>query len=111
LEAFYEEALFLELTIRGLGVRRQVSVPVRYRQRVVGEHRLDLLIENELLVELKAIQRFEPIHFAILRSYLKATNCSLGLLLNFASTTLDVKRVGREWHSRSGEPHGFLASE
>ena len=101
LEAFYEEALFLELTIRGLGVRRQVAVPVRYRKRVIGEHRLDLLIEDELLVELKAIQRFEPIHFATLRSYLKATNCSLGLLLNFASTTLEVKRVGREWHSRS----------
>ena len=102
LEAFYEEALCLELVALGLRFQRQVLVPVYYREAVIGEHRLDLLIEDELVVELKAVEGFDPIHFATLRSYLKATNCSLGLLLNFAATTLQVKRVGREWHSRIG---------
>ena len=97
-----EAALCLELSLLSLRVEKQSLVPVRYRQAVIGEHRLDLLVQGELVVELKAVQAFEPIHFATLRSYLKATNCSLGLLLNFASTTLEVKRVGREWHSRIG---------
>ena len=102
LESFYEEALCVELDSLGLRYQRQLLVPVRYRAAVVGEHRLDLLVEGGVVVELKAIERFEPIHFATVRSYLKATNCTVGLLLNFAATTLQVKRVGREWHSRAG---------
>ena len=102
LESIYEEALCHELNSMGIHFQRQVLVPVRYRDATVGEHRLDLLIENVLVVELKTVDGFAPIHFATQRSYLKATNCSLGLLLNFATTTLQVKRVGREWHSRFG---------
>ena len=102
LESFYEEALCIELDSLGLRYQRQLLVPVRYRAVVIGEHRLDLLIESDVVVELKTIERFDPIHFATVRSYLKATNCSVGLLLNFAATTLQVKRVGREWHSRVG---------
>jgi GxxExxY protein len=102
LESIYEEALCLELDSLGLRYHRQLLVPVRYRAAIIGEHRLDLLIESDVIVELKTIERFDPIHFATVRSYLKATNCSVGLLLNFAATTLQVKRVGREWHSRIG---------
>ena len=100
LESFYEEALCIELQILGIEFKRQLLVPVRYRNAVIGEHRIDLLVENELTLELKAIDGFDAIHFITLRSYLKATNCSVGLLLNFAAATLQVKRVGREWHSR-----------
>jgi GxxExxY protein len=100
LESLYEEALCVELASRGIRFQRQLLVPVRFRDVTIGEHRLDLLVENEVVVELKAITTFDPVHFATLRSYLKATNCSRGLLLNFASTTLQIKRVGREWHSR-----------
>jgi GxxExxY protein len=100
LESFYEEALCIELTLLGMRFERQVLVPVYYRERILGEHRLDLLVQGELVVELKTVQGFEAIHFATLRSYLKATKCSVGLLLNFAATKLGVKRVGREWHSR-----------
>jgi GxxExxY protein len=100
LESFYEEALCIELELLGLCFQRQILVPVYYRERMLGEHRLDLLVEGELVVELKTVQGFESIHFATLRSYLKATKCSVGLLLNFAATKLGVKRVGREWHSR-----------
>jgi GxxExxY protein len=101
LESIYEEALGIELHELGLKFQRQVAVPIRYREHAIGEHRLDLLVEAAVVVELKAITAFEPIHFATVRSYLKATNCELGLLLNFAASTLQVKRVGREWHSRA----------
>jgi GxxExxY protein len=102
LESIYEAALCVELDLLGLRYQRQLLVPVRYRATVVGEHRLDLLTESDVVVELKTVERFDPVHFATVRSYLKATNCPVGLLLNFAATTLQVKRVGREWHSRVG---------
>lgn len=56
-------------------------------------HRLDLIIENKIIVELKAVKEFNDIHFAQLRSYLKATNLKIGLLLNFAKPTLEIKRI------------------
>ena len=60
---------------------------------MVGEHRLDLLAEDIIIVELKAISELEDIHFAIVHSYLKAANLEHGLLLNFATMPLTVKRV------------------
>jgi GxxExxY protein len=71
-------------------------VPIRYRQQLVGEHRVDLLVEGVIVVELKAVSGLEPIFFATVRSYLKALELEAGLLLNFAATPLTVKRVGRE---------------
>ena len=59
----------------------------------VGLHRLDLLIENKIIVELKAVKELADIHFAQLRSYLKATDLRVGLLLNFSTPILEVKRV------------------
>lgn len=94
LESIYENALFYELQNRGLKVMRQVEAPVIYAGTVeVGKHRLDLFVEDEVVVELKTVSEFEDIHFAIARSYLRATKKKHGLLLNFAKTTLDVKRV------------------
>jgi GxxExxY protein len=101
LEAIYEEALGIELDEIGLRYERQLPVKITYREKPVGEHRLDLLVEGKVVVELKAVVDFDPIHFAVTRSYLKATGCELGLLLNFATPALSIKRVGREWHSRS----------
>lgn len=96
LESIYENALVLELRAAGLLVEQQKHVAVHYRNRVVGEHRLDLLVENIVVVELKAVSDLEPIFFATLRSYLKALHLDVGLLFNFAATPLTVKRVGRE---------------
>ena len=59
----------------------------------MGLHRLDLIVENKIIIELKAVKEFADIHFAQLRSYLKATGIKVGLLLNFAKPTLDIKRV------------------
>jgi GxxExxY protein len=98
LEAMYEEALAIELAAGGLAFERQKLLPVFYREHLIGEHRLDFLVEGKVIVELKAISALEDIHFAIVRSYLKAANMDDALLLNFATARLTVKRVGREYH-------------
>src|SRR5207248_8652122 len=98
LEVMYEEALSLELATAGLSFERQKLLPVFYREHLIGEHRLDLLVEQKVILEIKAISALEDIYFAIVRSYLKAANLDDALLLNFASTRLPVKRVGREYH-------------
>ena len=97
LEAMYEEALVIELTSNGLSFERQKLLPVFYHEHLIGEHRLDFLIEQKVILELKAISALEDIHFAIVRSYLKAADLSDALLLNFATPRLTVKRVGREY--------------
>jgi len=101
LEAIYEEALCMELAALGLRFERQRRVEVLYRDQPVGEHRLDLLVEDVVVVELKAVLGLQDIFYATLRSYLKATGKSVGLILNFACSTLQVKRVGPEQRSRS----------
>jgi GxxExxY protein len=94
LDSVYEEALCVELAASGLGFARQVAAEVRYQGRKVGEHRRDLLIEDRVVVELKAVLELQDIYFAIVRSYLRATGKSVGLLLNFAAPTLQTKRIG-----------------
>ena len=98
LESVYEEALSVELRLQGIAFERQKVVPLLYRDCPVGEHRLDLLVENRLVVELKAVRTLDDVFFAQVRSYMKAIGTESGLLLNFASMPLTIKRVAREWH-------------
>lgn len=107
LESMYEEALAIEFAVAGLAFERQKLLPVLYREHVIGEHRLDLLVEGKIIIELKAISQLEKIHFAIVRSYLKASRLWDVLLLNFAASTLVVKRVGREYHPNPSEEVSF----
>lgn len=93
LENIYEKALILELKKIGLKASEQVAIPIVYKGTNIGEHRLDLLIEDKVIVENKTVADFNEIHMAQILSYLKATNKQVGLLLNFAKTTLDIKRV------------------
>lgn len=102
LESIYEEALAIELRLLGLPFERQKPVPIFYRGQPVGEHRLDLLVESTVVVELKAVGALENIHFAVVRSYLKALGLTDALLLNFATTRLVMKRVGREYQPKPG---------
>lgn len=95
-EGIYEEAICVELEESGIVFERQKSVPIFYRGRKVGEHRLDLLVDQTVVLELKAISQLESIHFAVVRSYLKAVNLDTGLLMNFAEMPLGIHRVGRE---------------
>ena len=97
----YEEALAIELSTAGISFERQKLLPVFYREHVIGEHRLDLLVEGKFILELKAVSQLEKVHFAIVRSYLKASGLEDALLLNFASTRLVIKRVGREYRPES----------
>jgi len=93
LESVYENALVIALRERGIAVEQQVLVEIGFRGHHVGKHRLDLIVERQLVVELKAAKAFEDIHFATTKSYLKATRISVGLLLNFNAPTLQIKRV------------------
>ena len=95
LENLYEEALCIELNESKIKFVRQIAMQVTYRGHVVGQSRLDLLIEKELIVELKAVECLNQIHVAQLISYLKATGYSLGLLINFNVPRLKqgIKRV------------------
>lgn len=96
LETVYEEALVIEFKRQGIRFERQKVVPIHYLGAKVGEHRLDFLIEDCLVVENKAVSELEPIFFVIIRSYLKATGKRDALLFNFAAMPLTIKRVGPE---------------
>jgi GxxExxY protein len=93
LESIYENALVIELRARGLFIEQQVEVPISFKGHQVGKHRLDLLVEKLIVVELKTVKDFENIHFAITRSYLRSLNLKHGLLINFAQVQVETKRV------------------
>ena len=71
----------------------QKEIKIEYLGVEIGVHRLDLLVEKKIIVELKAVKELTDIHFAQLRSYLKAAGLKVGLLLNFAKPTLEIRRV------------------
>ena len=71
----------------------QKEFKIEYLGVDIGTHRLDLIIENKIIIELKAVKELANIHYAQLRSYLKATGLKVGLLLNFAKPTLEIKRL------------------
>jgi GxxExxY protein len=92
-EKVYENALAHELRRSGLIVEQQHGVLVRYDGVTVGEFMADLLVEDVVLVELKAVRTLDNIHLAQCLNYLKATGLSLCLLLNFGRPRLEIKRV------------------
>ena len=95
LEAIYEEALCVEFKLRRIRFERQVAVPMKYRGFDVGLARLDLLVEDRIIVELKAVEALSRVHTAQLVAYLKAKRLPLGLLINFNATHLrnGIRRV------------------
>jgi GxxExxY protein len=95
LESIYENALCLELAARDVPFRRQVSAVVYFRGEAVGHGQLDLLVGERLVIELKAVEALSSIHSMQLRSYLKATGLTLGLLINFNVPLLQqgVRRI------------------
>jgi GxxExxY protein len=93
IESIYENALVIELRTRGLSVTQQQEVIIKYNGFEVGRHRLDLVVENTFVVELKVVKSIDDVHFAIVKSYLRATGCQHGLILNFSKVRLEAKRV------------------
>ena len=101
LEKVYENALAIALSDAGIGVAQQVAVPSQFRGRVVGDFVADLLVEGNLIVELKAVSNLLPVHETQLVSYLKATGFDVGLLINFGAGSLQVKRKYRKYRPTS----------
>ncbi len=94
-EVVYEAALAHELELRGVAFRRQVVVPVDYKGVCVGEGRVDVLVGESLIVELKALPALLPVHTSQALSYIKATGLTLALLLNFGDTRIKygIRRI------------------
>jgi GxxExxY protein len=93
LESIYEQALKVVFAKHNFHFESQKEIKIKYLGVEVGQHRLDLLVENQIIIEIKAVKELIDIHFAQLRSYLKATGLKTGLLLNFAKPKLEIKRV------------------
>lgn len=93
LESIYENAFVIELQRQGLQVEKQREVIIQYDGVEVGRHRLDLIVNDTIVVELKAVKNIEDIHFAIVKSYLKTLGKEHGLIINFSKPVLGVKRV------------------
>ena len=83
LESVYENALYIVLTGYGLCVERQKDISVFFRGHIMGDFKADLIVNEKVIVELKAVRTLDPVHEAQLINYLKATTIEVGLLLNF----------------------------
>jgi len=96
LESAYEECLFYELKKMGLSVEKQKPLPLIYEEvKLDVGYRIDIIVENKLIVEIKSVEALNDVHFAQLLTYLKLTSCKLGLLINFNVSLIKngVKRV------------------
>lgn len=95
-ESVYESALYYELTKSNLKVQRQLEIPVPYENILLDiAFRIDLLVEDKVIVELKSVEDLAPIHYKQIMTYLKLTDKKLGLLVNFNTTDIfdDIKRI------------------
>ncbi|HLA83590.1 MAG TPA: GxxExxY protein [Thermoguttaceae bacterium] len=97
-EKVYENAMRIELAEAGLRVEQQHPIPVMYRGQIVGDYFADLLVENQLIIELKAVQKLVKEHEVQLVNYLTATGMDNGLLINFGPS-VEVKRKYRQYKS------------
>jgi GxxExxY protein len=96
LESAYEECLFYELKKTGLEVQKQKSLPLFYEEvKLEVGYRIDLIVENKIILEIKSVDTLNDVHFAQLLTYLKLTNCKLGMLINFNVVLIKngIKRI------------------
>lgn len=95
LENAYEGALAIELATAGLKYDRQVLLPMHYRGARIGEYRVDLIVESQVVVEIKSVLRYDPVFAAQVLTYLRVTGLQVGLLLNFGRPMLidGIKRI------------------
>lgn len=93
LEKVYDNAMFLELSKCGFSVIKQLSLPVFYDNQIVGEYFADLIVEEEVIVEIKAVKELNEIHQAQLMNYLTACDKRCGLLINFGKPRVEIKRI------------------
>ncbi len=96
LESVYEKALLCLLQEKGLQVVSQAPIEVKFRDHVVGEFFADILVEDKIVVELKAVKKMVPEHLAQVINYLKATGFETGLLVNFGCQKLEYRRLNNK---------------
>ena len=92
-EVIYQRALEMEISDSGLRFNREYVMPVFYKRKQIGERRVDFLVEEKIIVELKAIITLENVHLAQAKNYLEAYNVEVGLLINFGCLNLQFKRL------------------
>ena len=109
LEGLYQKALTVRLEEVGLPFRREVPFLVHYAGKVVGEHRLDLLVDDKVVLELKAVEALNQLHKAQLLTYLRTSGVTIGLLINFGTELIQVKRVlnTHQYQNSSPRPSVF----
>ena len=88
LESLYETAMSIEMTRAGISFKRQAPMPLYYKGELLSEHRVDLVVEDAVVVEIKSIERLAPIHIAQMLTYLRVADLRTGLMLNFNSQTM-----------------------
>ena len=93
LESIYRKALMIELMKQELNVETEKEAVVYYEAEEVGRHRLDIVVEDRVIIELKTVEELSKAHYAQVRSYLKATGLKIGLLVNFAKEKADFRRI------------------
>jgi GxxExxY protein len=95
LESVYETAICIEFTGAGLSFKRQVGVPLFYKGTLISEHRPDLVVADRVIVEVKSVERLDPVHTAQMLTYLRVAGLRTGLILNFNSAMLKhgIRRV------------------
>ncbi len=95
-EVIYQRALAIELKNSEIEFQREQEIPIYYEEHEIGSRRVDFLIENKVMVELKAVIHLEDVHLAQGLNYLVAYNLQIGLLINFGNTKLEFKRLFRK---------------
>ena len=92
-EVIYQRALAIEMAYQHLTFEREKNLPIYYRNQEIGTRRVDFFVENQVMVELKALSRLEDVHLAQAMNYLEAYHTAVGLLINFGAKSLEFKRV------------------
>ena len=92
LEKVYENAMMVELAERGLDAQNQVPIAVSYKERIVGEYFADIVVEDRVILEIKAVDSLQKIHEAQILNYLKSTRFEMGLLVNFRHPKAQIRR-------------------
>jgi GxxExxY protein len=92
-EVIYQRALAIEMEQQGLAFQRELEIPLFYEEQPIGSRRVDFLVEDAVMVELKALVRLEDVHLAQGLNYLVAYNVDRGLLVNFGAQSLEIKRL------------------
>ena len=92
-EKIYQRAMYIELKNSSIPFEREKKIVIRFKKALLGYQVLDFIIENKLIIEIKAVTEINRIHIAQMLSYLKAANKKLGIILNFANSRLEIKRI------------------